>query len=50
MGEIFEKIYPKEDAAVNHVIVPDPLPGGQLRDAHAPKARVSRFKASREKQ
>lgn len=48
MGEIFEKIYPKEEET--NVIVPDPLPSGQLRDAHAPKTRVSRFKASREKQ
>lgn len=49
MGEIFEKIYPKDDTT-NSVALLDPLPSGQLRDSHAPKARVSRFKASREKQ
>lgn len=57
MGDIFEKIYPKNDCglAVNgnpempEMAKPDSLPDIEFRDAHAPKPRISRFKANRQK-
>lgn len=56
IGDIFEKIYPQAGAAPTVPISKtqpatgvEPLPSVSFRDAHAPKPRVSRFKASRQK-